>query len=199
MARDAAKEAIKLGIPRMDALIKGCCEGLKVVGVMGERIKKKGCESMTEKVMALEAFKAAVEVLKPSDKTGRFVIGTPVGDFHSWGKDFVIAMLEVAGFEVYDLGVDVPPEVFVEKAKELGADFVGASAALFGSTLLQKVIVNKLRSAGTKVKYVVGGASCTPEWAKEISADGYGEDLLEALKVTEELYQKLKEERKSGY
>lgn len=196
-AKAAAKNALNNGISALDILIKGCCEGLKVVGVIGEnyRLRK---YSIAEICIAIEALKAAVEVIKPSQIIGKVVIGTVENDPHDIGKDFVAIMLQALGFEVHDLGLAVSSEEFLHKAQEIDADLVMASAATHTATLDQRKLCEMLKRAGirSRIKYVVGGYSCTQEWARQIEADGYGEDALEALKVAEELLKKLKEERK---
>jgi methanogenic corrinoid protein MtbC1 len=197
-SKAAAKRAINAGIPPFDILIKGCCEGLKVVGVIGENYRlRKYC--LVDICMAEEALKAAVEVIKPSQTIGKVVIGTVENDSHDIGKDFVVIMLEAIGFEVHDLGLAVKSEEFLRKAQEINADLVAASAATYTATIDQRKLSETLKTAGirSRIKYVVGGFSCTPEWARQIEADGYGEDALEALKISEELLKKLKEERKT--
>lgn len=199
LARAAAKNAVDAGITPSEALIKGCCEGLRVVGVIGEKYKKRDY-CLFEVLEALEALKAAVGIIKPQQKIGKIVVGSVENDPHDIGKDFVVAMLEAVGFEVHDLGIAVSADEFVQKALDIKADLIGASAATNVSLHDQRDITEKLKAAGlrSKVKYIVGGYSCTPEWAEEIKADGYGVDALEALKIAEEVLGKLKEERKTS-
>jgi len=198
LARVAAKNTLDAGIPPLDALIKGCCEGLRAVGVIGEKYRKREYYFF-EVLGALEALRAAVEVIKPQKKMGKVVIGTVENDPHDIGKDFVVVMLEAIGFEVHDLGKAVSADEFIQKALDIKADLIGASAATNVSLHDQKDLAEKLKAVGlrSKVKYIIGGYSCTPEWAKEIKADGYGGDALEALKIAEEVLEKLKEERKT--
>jgi len=197
LARDAAKNALGAGISRLDALIKGCCEGLRAVGVIGEKYRKREY-CLFEVLGALEALRAAVKVIKPQQKTGKIVVGSVENDPHDIGKDFVVAMLEAIGFEVYDLGKAVSADEFIRKALDTEADLIAASAATNVSLHDQRELAEKLKAVGirSKVKYIIGGYSCTPEWAEEIKADGYGADALEALKIAEEVLGKLKEERK---
>jgi len=197
LARAAARNALDAGVPPSDALIKGCCEGLRTVGVIGEKYRKREY-CFFEVLGALEALKAAVEIIKPRQKIGKIVVGSVNNDPHDVGKDVMATMLEATGFEVHDLGIAVSADEFVQKALDIKADLIGASAATNVSLHDQREIAEKLKAAGirSKVKYIVGGYSCTPEWAEEIKADGYGVDALEALKIAEEVLGKLKEERK---
>jgi methylmalonyl-CoA mutase cobalamin-binding domain/chain len=197
MGKAAARKAMGAGASTMDILVKGCCEGLKVVGVIGEKYRLRKY-NMIDVYFAIDALEAIVGVIKPSVKIGRVVIGSVENDPHDVGKDLVALMLEAIGFEVYNLGLGVSPEEFLRKVQETKADLVAASAATYTATLDQRKLCEILNNAGIrgKIKYLVGGFSCTSEWARHIEADGYGEDALEALKVAEELLKKLKEERK---
>jgi methylmalonyl-CoA mutase cobalamin-binding domain/chain len=116
------------------------------------------------------------------------VIGTVLGDIHDIGKRIVATMLEVYGFKVHDLGRDVPIEKFIEKAKEVNADIVAASALMTTTMLGQKQLEGALQEAGIreKVKLMVGGAAVTQEWADQIGADGYAEEVTEAVEKARE-------------
>jgi methylmalonyl-CoA mutase cobalamin-binding domain/chain len=120
---------------------------------------------------------------------GRVVIGTVKGDIHEIGKNLVGMMLSASGFEVHDLGVDVPFERFVEKAREVGADIVGVSALLTTTMTGQRNVVAALETAGLRpgVKVMVGGAPVTSGWADEIGADGYSEDAVGAVALARRL------------
>jgi len=143
------------------------------------------------------AQKAVKELLEPEIKKkagerkslGKVVIGTVQGDIHDIGKNIVAAMLFAAGFDVIDLGKDVPAEEFAKKAKEVGANIVGASALLSTTLPVQKEIIEALKAMGIrdKVKTIFGGAPCTPEWVEEIGGDGYAENAIEAVKVAKRL------------
>lgn len=143
------------------------------------------------------ARRATTEVLEPLLKKsgeerkalGRVVIGTVAGDIHDIGKNIVAMLLFTAGFEVYDLGKDVSAEEFVKKTKELNPDIVAMSALLTTTLPAQREVVQALNKSGLrdKVKILVGGAPTTGEWAKEIGADGYGADAIEAVKVAKKL------------
>jgi len=198
MGKVAARKGVGAGVSTMDMLIKGCCEGLKVVGVIGEKYRSRQY-TLVEVCCAIDAMGAIVEFIKPSGKIGKVVIGSVENDPHGIGKDLVALMFEAIGFEVHDLGLGVSSEEFLHKAQETDADLVAASAATYTATRDQEKLCEMLKRAGirSRIKYLVGGFSCTPEWARHIEADGYGEDALEALKVAEELLKKLKEERKT--
>jgi dimethylamine corrinoid protein len=121
--------------------------------------------------------------------TGKVVIGTVHGDIHEIGKSLVGTMLSASGFQVHDLGVDVPAEAFVAKIKETGANLVGLSALLTTTMAVQKEIIDALSAAGVRdqVKVLVGGAPVTRGWAEEIGADGYAEDAIEAVQLATRL------------
>ncbi|RLI23347.1 cobalamin-binding protein, partial [Candidatus Bathyarchaeota archaeon] len=151
---------------------------------------------MVHVLLAANAMKAGMEVVKPllvgkeeRKPLGKVVIGTVEGDIHDLGKNMVAAMLMAEGFEVVDLGVDVPAEKFVEVVREVSPDIVGLSALMSVSMEGQRKTVEALKEAGLKdrVKVIVGGAPVTAEWAEEIGADGYAEDAFEATKVAKKL------------
>jgi corrinoid protein of di/trimethylamine methyltransferase len=143
------------------------------------------------------ARRATAEVLEPLLKKsggerkalGRVIIGTVAGDIHDIGKNIVAMLLFTAGFEVYDLGKDISADEFVKKTEELNPDLVAMSALLTTTLPAQREVVRALNKAGLrdKVKILVGGAPTTGEWAKEIGADGYGADAIEAIKVAKKL------------
>lgn len=190
----AVRKALRMGIDPSEIIEGGIAKGLKSVGEKYER----GELFLMHLVAAAEpAQKAVKELLEPEIKKkaggmkslGKVVLGTVQGDIHDIGKNIVAAMLFAAGFEVVDLGTDVPPEEFAKKAKEVGARLVGASALLSTTLPVQREVVEALRAYGLrdKVKTIFGGAPCTPEWVKEIGGDGYAENAVEAVKVAKEL------------
>jgi 5-methyltetrahydrofolate--homocysteine methyltransferase len=189
----AAREAVRLEIDPIEAIDEGLAKGVRTIG---DRFAA-GEAFLTELVMAGEAMKAGVEVLRPvilqrklqRKSTGIVVIGTVRGDIHDIGKNIVTVMLEAAGFEVNDLGVDVTPENFLSKTKESKAQIVAMSALLTVTTPEQKNTVRLIERAGIRksVKVAVGGAAVTPEWAREIGAEGYSDNAVDAV----ELFKKL--------
>jgi 5-methyltetrahydrofolate--homocysteine methyltransferase len=142
-----------------------------------------------ELLLAARAMKASLELLRPLlaasgvEPTGRVVIGTVKGDLHDIGKNLVGSMLEGGGFEVIDLGADVAPEKFIEAIQNRGARIVCLSALLTVTMPSMKKTIEALEQAGVrdKVKVLVGGAPVTPQFAKEIGADGYGENANAAV------------------
>ncbi|MEM3715298.1 MAG: cobalamin-dependent protein, partial [Nitrososphaeria archaeon] len=139
----------------------------------------------------------SIEILKPrmiSDKLeeikfGKVVIGTVSGDIHDIGKNLVSIMLSVAGFEVYDLGVDVATKTFVKKAEEKDANIIALSSLMTTTRAYQKEVIKYLQDTGKRFKYfvVVGGGAVTSDWAKEIKADGYGKHAEDGVKICKEL------------
>ncbi|MBE9471489.1 MAG: cobalamin-dependent protein [Chloroflexi bacterium] len=119
------------------------------------------------------------------EKKGVIVLGTVEGDIHDIGKTVVAAMLQANGYEVHDLGVEVPCTRFIQAAEELGADVIAMSALLSTTMLFQRDVVELLRNKGLDEKYfiMVGGAPVTQAWADKIGAHGYARDAVEAVKV----------------
>ncbi len=148
-----------------------------------------------ELLIAGRAMKGALELLRPRlaergvEPTGRVVIGTVLGDVHDIGKGLVASMLEGGGFEVIDLGVDVPAEKFVEQAKASGADLVALSALLTTTMLEMQSVITALEEAGLRdrCKVMVGGAPVTEQFAKKIGADGYSRDAAAAVALARQL------------
>lgn len=189
----AAEEALKYGLDPIDAIENGLAKGIKIVG---EKFGS-GEIFLTELAIAAEAMKEALKVFEPvilksgreRKVLGRIVIGTVEGDIHDIGKNIVSTLLMASGFEVIDLGVDVPVEVFVEKVRELKPDILALSA-LMTTTMVKMVdVIKALEREGLrdKVKVLIGGAPTSKEWAKEIGADGHGVDAIEAVEVAKKL------------
>lgn len=189
----AAERSLSSGLNPLDALDEGLMKG---VLEMGDRYGKQEA-FLTDLILSSEAMQAAIAVLKPRMKLeevskhilGKLVLGTVQGDIHDIGKNIVATLLEASGFEVTDLGIDVPPMRFVERAEELYAQVIAASALLSTTRPFQRDIVTLLRDMKLRNKYkvLVGGAGVTPEWAKEIGADAYGRDGPEAVRVAKEI------------
>ena len=178
-AEAVANEAIAAGINAMDA-IDAAAEGLQVLGDKFEKMEV----YLPELILGGDAMKICMDILLPhvdkSEEAGaqpaRVVIGTVSGDVHDVGKTLVGAMLSVSGFEVHDLGSDVPAKKFVEKAAEINATAIALSALMSTSAYYQEEIIRYLVDAGLREKYyvVVGGGPVTPQWAEQIGADGHG-------------------------
>jgi len=170
-----------------DALISGMD---KVGELFGQ-----GEYFVPELLLAARAMQSAMEVLRPilvaSDyqPAGKVIMGTVQGDLHDIGKKLVGMMLEGSGFEVIDLGADVPPERFVEAVEENGAQLVGLSALLTTTLPAMGATVGALRDAElpAQVKVMIGGAPVTPTFAREIGADGYAPDASSAVVLARRL------------
>ena len=144
-----------------------------------------------EMLISARAMKSALEILKPHltkgsvESKGKVVIGTVKGDLHDIGKNLVSAMLEGAGYEIFDLGTDVPPERFVKAIEEKSASVVALSALLTTTMPGMKTVIDELKNAGLRdrVKVVVGGAPVTADFARQIGADGYGDTAAGAVNL----------------
>ncbi|MBE6014587.1 MAG: corrinoid protein [Lachnospiraceae bacterium] len=186
------EEAIKEGCDPTEILNVGMIDAM---GVVGDKFKKNEI-FVPEMLVAARAMKKGVEVLKPhlagdsSATIGKYIIGTVAGDLHDIGKNLVAMMIESAGFEVIDLGVDVPAEKFVEAIKENpDCKVVGVSALLTTTMPAMKDTVKAIIDAGlqSQVKIMVGGAPITQEFADEIGADAYTQDAASAAQVAKTL------------
>jgi len=192
-AKELSQRVLAEGIPPLDAINRGFVAGLNVVGEQFQQ----GEMFLPDLVLAGEAMKAATAILEPEiqkagatrETLGKVVLGTVKGDIHEIGKTLVGTMLSASGFEVFDLGVDVPFEKFAVKAMELNADIVGVSALLTTTMTGQKGVVEALERHGLRprVKIMVGGAPVTQSWANEIGADGCGKDALAAVALAKSL------------
>jgi corrinoid protein of di/trimethylamine methyltransferase len=188
-----AKQAIDSGIDPLEAISKGFVVGVNQVGESFAC----GQAFLPELVMAGEAMKAAVATLEPEMQKrgtsrqvyGKVVLATVEGDIHEIGKTLVGTMLSASGFQVYDLGVDVPTAKIIEKVKEVDADLVGLSALLTTTMVKQKEVIDELHRLGLrkKVKVMVGGAPVTKDWVQKIEADGYSEDAIGAVGLAKRL------------
>jgi 5-methyltetrahydrofolate--homocysteine methyltransferase len=147
---------------------------------------------LPELVYSGEIFKEITEIVKPrlkkdvqGERLGRVIIGTVAGDIHDIGKDIVVFMLDVSGFEVYDLGVDVPPQKFVEKIKETRAPIVGLSGFLTLAFDSMKETVAAIKAAGLrdKVRVMIGGGQIDEEIKKYTGADAYGRDAMAGVSL----------------
>ena len=168
---------------------------IKAMGVVGEKFKNNEI-FVPEMLVAARAMKKGVDVLKPhlaggsAGVAGKMIIGTVAGDLHDIGKNLVAMMIESAGFEVIDLGVDVPVEKFIEAVRENpDVKVVGVSALLTTTMPAMKETVEALNKEDFRkdIKIMVGGAAITPEFAEEIGADAYTADAASAAQVAKSL------------
>lgn len=177
---------------RMDPgtiLAEGLIAGMNVIGV---RFKANEVY-IPEVLIAARAMKMAMEVLEPKlveagvEPIGKAIIGTVQGDLHDIGKNLVMMMLKGAGFEVVDLGTDVSPDAFVQKAKESNAQIVGLSALLTTTMPSMEKTIQAIKDAGLSIKTMIGGAPVTQAYADKIGADGYAADAATAVDVAKTL------------
>jgi 5-methyltetrahydrofolate--homocysteine methyltransferase len=189
--KNLTQELLDQGEKAEDILNQGLIKAMDQVGV-----KFKNCEIyIPEVLIAARAMHAGLGVLKPvlaksgPSTAAKIVIGTVKGDLHDIGKNLVGMMMEGAGFEVIDVGIDTPAEKFVQVAKEKGAQVIGMSALLTTTMMQMKSTAEMVKKAGLqgKVKVVVGGAPVTAEFAKQIGADGYAADAASAVTKVKEL------------
>lgn len=169
-------------------VIAACREGMSDVGKRYEAQEY----YVSDLIMAGEVFKQAMAVIGENfqegtgDKKGAVVVGTAQGDIHDIGKDIVVSLLQAGNYDVVDLGVDVPPEKFVEAVKESGAKVVGLSGLLTISFDAMKATVDALNAAGLDVKVMIGGASLTEQVREQIGADALGGDAQAAVDLCNE-------------
>jgi len=191
-AEAVAKKVIAEGINPVEIINEGLSPAMTEVGdgFANEEIPLPGV------LVAAEAMTKAIEIMEPhiakeevAETLGTVVIGTVEGDIHDIGKRIVATMLKVYGFEVHDLGRDVPIDVFIEKAKELKPDILGSSSLMTTTMGGQKILEEKLREIGIRdnLKTMIGGAATTQEWADKIGCDCYAEDANDTVLKAKEL------------
>ncbi|UCE14428.1 MAG: cobalamin-dependent protein [Candidatus Heimdallarchaeota archaeon] len=193
-AKKFAKELLNAGADSLTVINEVLGPTMEQIGEKFNRMEI----FLPELMVAAQAMQAATSILtehikettteKPKAK-GKVVIGTVHGDIHEIGKDIVKLMLEVSGFEVFDLGKDVPSMQFIEKAEEVGADVIALSALMTTTMGSQKEVIELLEALDKRKNYVViiGGAPTTVTWQKEIGADGWAETAGEVGKLTAKL------------
>jgi corrinoid protein of di/trimethylamine methyltransferase len=188
-----AEQAVDQGVDPLEAINKGFSAGMDVVG----ELYASGEYFLPDLILGGEAMKAALAVLEPALKAagesrevmGKVVLGSVKGDIHEIGKSLVGSMLAAGGFEVYDLGIDIPSSEFVTKVQEYSGDILALSALLTTTMLHQREVIELLVESGLrdKVKVMVGGSPVTQGWADQIGADGYAEDASTAVVVAKKL------------
>jgi corrinoid protein of di/trimethylamine methyltransferase len=188
-----AQRALDAGVEPLAVVSQGLVPGMEIVG---EKFQS-GEYFLPQMVIASNAMQEAMRLVEPEllarqqavATLGKVVIGTVKGDIHEIGKSLVATMMSANGFRVYDLGVDVSAETFVDKIKEVGADLVGLSALLTTTMTVQREVIQAIEEAGIRdrVKVMVGGAPVTQEWADSIGADGYAEDVVAAVELGKRL------------
>jgi corrinoid protein of di/trimethylamine methyltransferase len=190
--QELTREALAAGLGPQEIILGGLAPGLEEVG----RRYSEGEYFIPELVMCGNAMQAAMAILDPliesqgaRARAGRIVIGTVEGDLHDIGKNLVSSMLRGSGFEIHDLGVNVPAHVFVEQVARLQPDILALSALLLSTRATMREVVDALVEAGLRdrVRIIVGGAPVTQEYADSIGADGYGADAVDAAHVARRL------------
>ncbi len=193
-AEELANKTIEAGMDPVKVITETLTKAMKTVGDKFEKMEI----YLPEVMLAAEAMNRANRILLAkvgNDKRivskGKVVIGTAWGDIHDIGKNIVATMLTTEGYDVYDLGHDVPPNKFIEKAEEVKSDIIAISTLMTPSREYQRDIIKYLVDSGTRAKYLimVGGGPVTEDWVKEIKADGYGRMVVHAIEVANLLMQ----------
>jgi methylmalonyl-CoA mutase cobalamin-binding domain/chain len=192
--KDLVNKGLEDGLGCESMLYDALIPSLEEVGARFER----GDYFVPEMLIAARAMQGALDILRPllaetgAKPIGTYVMGTVKGDVHDIGKNLVNIMLEGAGFTVYDLGVNVAPEVFVQQIQEHKPDVVGFSAFLTTTMPMFKANINALQKAGIRddVIVMVGGAPVTQEYADAVGADGYAADASTAVRLAKDLIEK---------
>lgn len=193
--QELVAQALTEGVPVKDILEQGLLQGM---GVIGEKFKNNEV-FVPEVLIAARAMNRGMELLKPHfadsgvESRGRVCIGTVQGDLHDIGKNLVKMMLEGKGFEVVDLGTDVPPEAFIQAAKEQGCRIICLSALLTTTMASMEKVVQAAEAAGIRdrVKIMVGGAPVTDDFRAQIKADAYAADAASAADMALQLVKDL--------
>ena len=197
-ARENSKQALLKQIDPLVVVEEGLSKGMAIVGKRFEQ----GDAFLPELLMAADAFKAAMEILKPVialqkrevATAGKVLVGTVKGDIHHIGKDIVVTILETRGFSVVDMGVDVPSLTFIEEAEKAKTDVIALSAVMSTTMPAQKEVIDILKEKKLRDKYlvIVGGGPVTQKWADHIGADGYGQTAVDAVELVKNLLRRRK-------
>lgn len=192
-AEATAKRALEGGVDPLVAITDGLNKGMAQVGDDFSKLKV----YLPEVMMAADAMKVALAILEPaalkrdssSIKKRKVVIATILGDIHDIGKNIVALLMRANGFEVYDMGRDIPVDAMISKALDTQSDIIAASTLLSTSMPYMEDLLKLLKERNLREKFtvMVGGGPVTREWAEEIGADGYGDDGDEAVRVAKEL------------
>ncbi|WP_407398909.1 corrinoid protein [Anaerovibrio sp.] len=188
---ELAQQSLTAGIDAYETIDSGLAKGMERAGQLFDEEEY----FVPELLMCSDAMNVGIDVLKPHlksenvSKKGKVVIGVVEGDTHDIGKNLVRLMMETGGFEVLDLGRDIPPAEFVSKAEEYGADIIGIATLMTTTMPGMQEVVDILSQKGIrdKFKVIVGGGPISPAFAKKIGADGYARNAADAVKVAERL------------
>lgn len=188
-ALSRTRAALTQGADPLEIINEALIPGLEIVG---EEYQSGVC-FVPELIVAGRIMEGAMKLLEAELRdraeerptVGKVVLGSVAGDVHTIGKDLVSTMLNINGFEVIDLGSNVPASIFVDEVREIKPDILGLSALLTTTTPQQREIIGALTEAGLReqVKVIVGGASTTRAWAEEIGADAYADSASEAVPI----------------
>lgn len=196
LAVELAERVVEEKIDAVEAVQNGFIKGIEEVG----KNWLNGEVFLPDVMMAADAMSAGMEILEPAlaaaegednsyEDKGKIILGTVEGDIHDIGKNIVGALLTAAGYKVYDIGIDKKAEDFVEKAKEVDAKIIAASALLTTTMPAQSALVNYLDENNLRGQYkiIIGGGPTSPKWAEEIGADGWAETADEAVQLCKQL------------
>ncbi|MBC3796160.1 corrinoid protein [Acetobacterium tundrae] len=186
-----AQDYIDAGYPALEGILKGLVDGMNRAAVLYEEEEY----YIPELLICSDAMYNGLSVLRPllekvdAKEKYKVVIGVVEGDTHDIGKNLVRVMLEAAGYEVYDLGRDVPLQNFVDKAKEIAADVIAMSTLMSTTMQGMRKVIEKLKEEGLRdsVKVIIGGAPISIAFAQKIGADGYSANAVEAVKLVNSL------------
>ena len=189
----AANLAVENQLDLVEFIEEGMATAMECIGELFQQ----GEVFLPTLMIAGNIFQSAMAIIQPellksqagTATKGRVIIGTVKGDLHSIGKDLVAIMLKSGGFEVFDLGVDIPVLKFLEEADKNNANVIALSSLLTTTLPVVREVIDavKDRGLGTRFKILVGGAAVNEEYATEIGADAYGQDAADAVKLTREL------------
>jgi dimethylamine corrinoid protein len=191
-----SKKALETGMDAYETLMKGCVPAMQI---MSDRYDK--MEAFVPDILvSADAMYGAIGVLKPhikvesAESPGKVILGVVEGDIHDIGKNIVKIMLDLAGFEVIDMGRNVRLKDFVAKVRETGAEILGLSALMSTSMMGMPECIEMIKDAGVrdKVKIMVGGAPISAAYAEKVGADGYAENAPKAIKEAEKLVKEIR-------
>jgi len=193
---ELSKKYIENGFDAFEGITEGLAEGMNRAGILYEE----GEYFIPELLVCSDAMYLGLDILKPhlkytdSDSKFKAVVGVVEGDTHDIGKNLFKIMLETQGFEVYDLGRDVPPVEFIKKAKEINADVLGLSTLMTTTMDNMKVVIDMLKEEGMKetTMVMVGGGPISQSFADKIGADGYAPEASKSARIAKELVTTLK-------
>jgi corrinoid protein of di/trimethylamine methyltransferase len=193
-AVEIAKRGLDTGIDPLELMTNGFIPGINEVGdLFGSG--KLFIPGLVKSAEAMQKATAIINAAIPPEQgtvSGKLVIGTVEGDMHDIGKTIVVSLLRANGFDVLDLGRDVPIAQFIDAAEKFGADIIGSSTLLTTTMGVQKELEEELKKSGLKAKYktIVGGAPVTQRWAARIGADAYAQDASDGVKKVKQLLTK---------